>query len=278
MPTANSAVFVQPIDDSQKKSRTRRIAFGALLGLTLLVPAATVAAPSAAAAASNGCAVYASESRMPRSIRVLKVQTNKIVTVDFRKYVVTVMGKEWPSYLPQAVVEAGSVAVKQYGWYYSMRPRKDSRGRCFDVRDSTGDQLYKPDKARIRSDHHRALDRTWGVHLIKNGRLFMTGYRRGNKGRCGSDATGWKLYARTATRCANAGKGYLEILRIYYSPGLNIQGGGSSSASTASSSQADSSVQAFSSAQAVSSAQTVPFLTTDTWATDSDDTYSGVGG
>ena len=267
MPTANSAGFVQPIVDSQKKSRTRRVAFGALLGLTLLVPAATMAAPSAAAAASNGCAVNATENRMPSSIRVLKVQTNKIVTVDFRKYVVTVLGKEWPSYLPQAVVEAGSVAVKQYGWYKSLRPRRDARGRCFDVRDSTGDQLYKPDRARIRSDHHRALDRTWGVHLIKNGSLFMTGYRRGNKGPCGSDATGWKLFARSATRCANNGKGYLEILRIYYSPGLNIQNGGSGSTTSASSAQTASSSNDTNASAQTSADSSAPALT-----------FTGVGG
>ena len=50
----------------------------------------------------------------------------------------------------------------------------------------------------------------------------MTGYRRGNKGACGSDATGWKLFARSATRCANQGEDYREILRIYYGPGLTI--------------------------------------------------------
>ena len=92
------------------------------------------------------------------------------------------MGKEWPSYLPQPVVEAGAVAVKQYAWFHAMSPRRTNDGRCFDVRDSTGDQLYKPGKARIRSDHYRAADTTWGVHLIKDGRLFMTGYRRGDKG------------------------------------------------------------------------------------------------
>jgi hypothetical protein len=192
---------------------------------------------------------------MPSKIRVLKVQTGRIVAVDFRKYVVTVLGKEWPSYLPQAVVEAGSVAVKQYGWYKSLRPRRDSRGRCYDVKDSTGDQLYKPDKARVRSDHHRALDRTWRVHLLKSGRMFMTGYRRGAKNRCGRDATGWKLFARSATRCANNGKNYLEILRIYYSPSLRIVKGGTSSAQT-SSAQTSSAQTASADTQAVSSAQT----------------------
>ena len=56
-----------------------------------------------------------------------------------------------------------------------------------------------------------------------NGKLFMTGYRRGYKGRCGRDANGWKLFARTATRCAYSGKDFMDILRIYYGPDLTIR-------------------------------------------------------
>ena len=237
MPTANSAVLAQPIQRSM--SRYRRLvlhALGVVVGLALLVPAQAALPQSANAAASPACNGWDSTSRPPDRIRVLRVRTGRIESVDFRKYVVTVMGKEWPSYLPHAVVEAGAVAVKQYAWFHAMSPRRTSDGRCFDVRDSTGDQLYKPAKARIRSDHHRAADTTWGVHLIKDGRLFMTGYRRGNKGACGSDATGWKLYARSATRCANNGKSYQQILRIYYGPGLNIVSGGGGGGSVATSS------------------------------------------
>ena len=210
-------------------SRYRRLvlkALGVLVGLALLVPAQAVAPQSVAASASPACNGWGSTSRPPDRIRVLRVRTGRIESVPFRKYVVTVMGKEWPSYLPQAVVEAGAVAVKQYAWFHAMNPRRTNNGRCFDVRDSTGDQLYKPSKALVRPDHHRAADTTWGVRLTKNGRFFMTGYRTGSKGACGSDANGRRLYARTAIRCANNGKGYRDILRIYYGPGLNIVSGG----------------------------------------------------
>jgi hypothetical protein len=148
------------------------------------------------------------------------------MVVNFRKYVVTVMGKEWPSYLPQPVIEAGAVAVKQYAWYHSVYSSRSSNGRCFDVKDGTGDQLYKPRRARIRPDHYRALDATWGVSLRKNGNFFMTGYRRGDKVRCGRDATGWKLFARSATQCAYHGAGWREILRTYYGPSLSFVGDG----------------------------------------------------
>ncbi len=259
MPTANSAAPAQPIQRSM--SRYRRLvlqALGVAIGLALLAPAQAALPQSANAAASSACNGWDSTSRPPDRIRVLRVRTGRIVSVEFRKYVITVMGKEWPSYLPQAVVEAGAVAVKQYAWYHSLNPRRTNDGRCFDVRDSTGDQLYKPELARIGSDHYRAVDTTWGVHLIKDGRFFMTGYRRGNKGPCGSDATGWKLFARTATRCANNGKSYREILRIYYGPRLDIVsnggGGGSVAASSTDTSSASSSSSSASTVSSTSSA------------------------
>lgn len=225
MPSANPAVNTQPI--ITKRAPGRRLALhalGVLIGLALLVPVATLAPSSVAARASaNTCQGWNSTSRPPDRIRVLRVRTGRIESVPFREYVITVMGKEWPSYLPQPVVEAGAVAVKQYAWFHSLgNSRRTGDGRCFDVRDSTGDQLYKPNRARVRPDHYRAAEATWGVTLFKDGRLFMTGYRRGDRVSCGRDATGWKLFARSATRCADRGFDYRRILRTYYAPGLEI--------------------------------------------------------
>jgi hypothetical protein len=244
VPTANSAVQAQPIinNNHARRGRFALHAFGVLLGLALLIPAATIASPSVEASASPACNGWNSTSQPPDRIRVFRVRTGRIDSVAFRQYVTTVLGKEWPAYLPVPVVQAGAVAVKQYAWFHALTPRRTKDGRCYDVKDSTGDQLYKPGKARIRSDHHRAVDVTWGVRLEKNGRLFMTGYRRGNKGACGSDATGWKLFARSATRCADNGKGYLEILRIYYGPGLNIKSAGGSAGTVVNSASSASAV------------------------------------
>ena len=147
--------------------------------------------------------------------------------VSFRSYVITVMGKEWPSYLPQAVVEAGAVAVKQYAWYHALtRAHRSARGQCFDVSDGVFDQLYKPGRARVTDDHRAAVSRTWNVRLLKYGRLFMTGYRRGFDVRCGRDHTGYKLFALSASNCARRGHSYLQILRRYYGPGLEVKNGG----------------------------------------------------
>jgi hypothetical protein len=246
VPTAVSATSSQPNTTTTRRSRgdrshvrvagLRRLALtgvSVLVGLAIVLPAETIGAPSVAAAAAPGwCSGWTSTTRPPDSIRVLRRSTGRVVRVPFRKYVVTVMGKEWPSYLPQQVIEAGAVAVKQYAWYHALgRGRISRHGQCFDVTDGVGDQLYKPGRARVRPDHYAAIAATWNVRLVKNGSLFMTGYRTGSKGRCGHDTTGWKLYARSAVRCARKrGMGYLQILRMYYGPVAVINGGGNSGA------------------------------------------------
>lgn len=241
MPTAIPGASEQPLIRTEPRARRRGPRFYKVLAVLLALPiAASFAAAdpaSVAGMAGPSCSSHASLTRPPDSIRVLRRKSGRIEVVNFRKYVVTVMGKEWPSYLPQAVVEAGAVAVKQYAWYHAVYSSRSSGGRCFDVRDSTGDQLYKPNRSRIRPDHYAALDATWNVSLRKDGRFFMTGYRRGFKVRCGRDATGYKLFARSATQCARKGDGWQQLLRTYYGPGLEFvgspRGSGSSPGTTA---------------------------------------------
>ena len=247
VPTANPAASGQPQMPPQipMKPRTRRgprfyKALAVLLALPIAASFSAAAPQSVAGRGGPSCSSHASLTHPPDSIRVLRRQSGRIEAVNFRKYVVTVMGKEWPSYLPQSVVEAGAVAVKQYAWYHTVYTSRSSDGRCFDVRDGISDQLYKPNRSRIRPDHYRALDATWNVTLRKSGRFFMTGYRRGDKVRCGRDVTGYKLYARSATECARKGHGWQQILRTYYGPGLELVGGrgGSGSSTQATDSQA----------------------------------------
>lgn len=244
MPSANSAAGVKPIMTAPAvRRRVRDTLLAAGLGMSLLMPAGLFAASTVAASMPGGsdCRGYSSTSRPPDYIRVYRNRSGRIERIPFRRYVVVVLGKEWPSYLPHALVEAGAVAAKQYAWYHVLQgPRRTRDGRCFDVRDGIQDQLYRPHRSRVRRAHYAAVDKTWDVTLIKNGRFFMTGYRRGYKGRCGRNATGWKLFARTATRCALRGKSYLQILRIYYGPDLTIRGAhtGSSLSQAASAAEA----------------------------------------
>jgi hypothetical protein len=229
VPTANAAASQQPTIFRAHHAR-RQIRRFVLSGLGLVVAlssvfaAETIYAPGVAASAAPGCPGWSSTTQPPNYIRVLRRATGNVQRVPFRTYVVTVMGKEWPSYLPRQVIDAGAVAVKQFAWYHALDSgRVSARGQCYDVTDGTGDQLYKPARARIRPVHYAAVDQTWGVRLMKNGSLFMTGYRTGTRGRCGYDATGWKLYARSAISCAQRGMDYLRILSVYYGP-VSVEG------------------------------------------------------
>jgi peptidoglycan hydrolase-like amidase len=207
------------------------VAVTAALGVFL--PAQMINAPAVSAHARPGqCPGWNSTTNPPDYIRVLRRHSGSVDRVPFKKYVITVMGKEWPGYLPHAVIEAGAVAVKQFAWFHALgNGRMSKKGQCYDVTDGVGDQLYKPNRARVRQDHYAAVERTWGVRLLKHGTLFMTGYRTGNKGNCGHDKTGWKLYARSAVRCADRGMGYLDILRIYYGPVAVVGGSGKNASS-----------------------------------------------
>jgi hypothetical protein len=238
VPTANSAASSQPREHVSKTGSLRRrigriagASVAVVVGLAIMLPVELAGAPIVAAGASPSCPGWNSTTRPPDYIRVLRNATGRVDRVPFKKYVVTVLGKEWPGYLPQQVINAGAVAVKQFAWYHTLgNGRVSRRGQCFDVTDGIGDQLYKPGRARIRQDHYTALNATWGVRLLKGGSLFMTGYRTGYKGACGYDATGWKLYARSATRCAYRGMGFEQILRTYYGPVSLIGSGGNSAA------------------------------------------------
>jgi len=271
VPSVSSAAHPQPnlrIHNRHAGSRARRAlhrlvvgGLGVIVGLVVLVPADTILAPAVAASAQPGnCSGWNSTTKPPDFIRVLRNSTGRVERVPFKKYVVTVMGKEWPSYLPQAVIDAGAVAVKQFAWFHALgKGRMSRRGQCFDVTDGVGDQLYKPGRARVHADHYTAIAHTWNVRLIKNGSLFMTGYRRGNPTSCGHDANGWKLYARSAVRCANRGMDFLQILRTYYGPGLNFVNASSNQSTSfiaANSSQAIDATQATDATQAADSAPT----------------------
>ena len=204
-------------------AHVRTIALGALMALATFLPAQTLDAPVAAGVSQrDACSSWTSSTTPPRYIRVLRVRLGRVERVPLRQYVVTVMAVEWPGYLPQALVEAGAVAVRQYAWYHAMHPRITRHGRCYDVKDSTDDQLYKPRRASVTADHYQAADATSGVRLVKDGQLLMTAYRTGVKVACGHDRTGWKLFARSAIRCARNGYSWRRILSLYYGPNLQV--------------------------------------------------------
>lgn len=196
-----------------------------LVAAVFAVSILLLGSPPSTAVAGGSCTGWTSRTKPPETIRVLR-RTGQVVEVPFRRYVAHVMvAGEWPSYLPFGTLVAGAFAVKQYGWYYALEGhhrdgyRKD--GKCYDVKDGTGDQLYAhfgdpTDKQR------RARDRLWGLSLrredgVGDKRFILTGYRYdGGADTCGRDATGWKLYEVSADHCGELGWSGKRILRTYY--------------------------------------------------------------
>jgi hypothetical protein len=152
--------------------------------------------------------------------------------VPFRRYVEVVMAAEWGPSHPREALAAGAVAVKQYGWYHALAGHwrgGSVGGRCFDVRDTNVDQVYRPGSKVPTAKHRAAVAESWAVTLWKtsadraDGRFFMTSYNGGAAyARCGSGVTGWRLWQRGASTCAAAGYTFESILRTYYGPDLRV--------------------------------------------------------
>lgn len=189
-------------------------------------PFADSAAP---AQAGSTCGTnHDSESTPPSTIRVHRTASDTVDIVPFREYVGIVMASgEWPYYLPRAVLEVGATATKQYAWYYTLEGHhrswyRTADGVCYDVKDTTNDQLFRPERADVTQKQEDAIAATWGLTLRKNGRFFLTGYRAGEEPRCGADANGWKIYAKSAVDCANKGMDRQQIQELYLEPNLRF--------------------------------------------------------
>jgi hypothetical protein len=163
------------------------------------------------------CTGWTSSLRPPVSIRVLQTATQRTVTVPFRTYVERVMAAEWGPTHPPAALRVGAIAVKQYGWFFTMfwRGGRDAHGRCFDVVDTARDQVYDPTR-RVAPSHRAAVAATWHVSLRRGDRLFMTGYRPGT-GSCLANIDGWRLFQRDASDCVRRhGDTAEQLARRFY--------------------------------------------------------------
>ena len=171
-------------------------------------------------ARSEQCTDWTSKEQPPQDISVFRVNEGKVQRVDFKLYVARVAAREWNVKQPE-LRRAGVVAVKQYAWYHVLHWRGGKyNGECYDVKDTTSDQLYaaKPANqipARIWDD----VNATWSWRLYRENRLPMTGYRRGNDVPCAKDA-GYRLYVQSGRKCAKSGWSAERILEKYYTANL----------------------------------------------------------
>jgi peptidoglycan hydrolase-like amidase len=178
--------------------------------------AALAVTPQPVAAATGQCTNWDSRTEPPPSIAVYRVSEGFVERVDFKHYVINVVSSEW-NVDERALRRAGAVAVKQYAWFHVLKWRGGTyNGDCFDVKDTTADQLYKAKAVEsIPLRVKKAVNSTWDWRLLRDGKFFMTGYRTGQNVACASDA-GYRLYAKSAAKCARKGWSASRILSKYY--------------------------------------------------------------
>lgn len=195
----------------------RRTVSVLLLAALLSAMASLPGLPAPAAAAS--CSNWSSEITPPPTIRVFRTATGSVDTVDFKVYVKNVLSREWIGSWTTESLRSGALAVKNYAWYQVLHWRgyvADGSGDCFDVFDSTRDQVYDPSKPTW-SSAAAAVDATWGTLALKGGRIFPTYYNAGTAYEaCGANANGWKMYQWGTQACGVAGKSAAQIMAIYY--------------------------------------------------------------
>ncbi len=154
---------------------------------------------------------YRSDCFVPSPFDYVPVQRMRFVD-----YLRNVLPSEWIASWPDAALDAGAIAVKQYAWYNAfVQPKWRNRGYSFDLLNTTCDQVYKPDSAHPRTD--AAIRRTWSTVLTREGRMFPT-YYRSTDAYCGAlpDCMGqWGSHDR-----AMQGMNGVDILLLYYAPAV----------------------------------------------------------
>ncbi|WIM95102.1 SpoIID/LytB domain-containing protein [Actinoplanes oblitus] len=163
----------------------------------------------------SGCTTDGTDSKLPSSILVYRESLGRVVRVDFKTYVKNVLPNEWVTSWPDASLEAGAMAVKSYAWYWALHStRKTPGGQCYDVKDTTADQVYRPGSAV--SSTSDAVDRTWSHRMTRSGDIFAAHYCSTTTA-CGGWVNGDWMSQYGSRDLANQGKDYKSILRHYYS-------------------------------------------------------------
>jgi hypothetical protein len=239
-PAARAAENGRVAQNGRAAERARTAGYARERPTPAFTPDAAVLARTAPQAVRAGttdeqCTGWRSTMMPPATVRVLRsagppAVQGTVQQVPLRDYVGTVIAAEWPSHYPIEVLKAGAIAVKQYAWYYTIvyRGGRTPTGECYDVVDTTTDQLYRPERDKPRAKHLAAIRATWTMSLRKfkasagSSRFILTGYRAGSDGPCGLGADRWHMFQRSMRRCGEDGMTMEQILRRYLAPRLEI--------------------------------------------------------
>ena len=163
----------------------------------------------------TGCQTDGTNSTLPTSILVYRVNLGRVDRVAFKTYVKNVLPNEWISSWPDASLRSGAMAVKSYAWYWALHStRTTPGGDCYDVRDDTGDQVYVPGSAVASTSD--AVDATWTTRMTRSGNVLQAHYCSTTTA-CPSGWVDGNWMSQYGSRDkANAGEGYAAILKDYY--------------------------------------------------------------
>ncbi|PRY14561.1 peptidase inhibitor family I36 protein [Kineococcus rhizosphaerae] len=162
----------------------------------------------------SGCATDGTDERPPTSILVYRVALNRVDRVPFQTYVKNVLPNEWIASWPNASLDAGAVAVKNYAWHKALHSTsRTPAGQCFDVRDTTADQRYVPSSARASTS--AAVERTWNTRLLRSGRILLAHYCKSPTACSGWVQGDWMSQEGSRDQAA-AGRSSATILRSWY--------------------------------------------------------------
>ncbi|MEV0402003.1 SpoIID/LytB domain-containing protein [Actinoallomurus sp. NPDC050550] len=162
----------------------------------------------------TGCKTDGTNSKLPTTILVYRVSLGRVDRVAFKTYVKNVLPNEWVSSWPRESLRAGAMAVKSYGWYWAMHSAsKTSWGQCFDVTDTTSNQVYRPGSAKASTN--AAVDATWSTRMTRNGKIPQAQYCSTTTA-CGGWVDGDWMSQYGSRDKARAGWSYSRILKYYY--------------------------------------------------------------
>lgn len=176
-------------------------------------PAAPI--PTTVTPEVSSCSNYYSNSAPPGTISVyLLREGGGVQNFDFKFYVEHVLPNEWPSGDMSAALEAGAIAVKEYGWYWVNNWRGGSyNGTCYDVDDTTNYQYFCESCATPTSTNNAIFD-TWQWLARQSGAIFETSFGAGSAS-CANVNGAWMSQNGTQV-CAEDGYLWPQIVTTFY--------------------------------------------------------------
>ncbi|RSN79036.1 MAG: hypothetical protein DSO07_12275 [Thermoproteota archaeon] len=119
---------------------------------------------------------------LPFTIRIYRTGSGTLEIVPFETYVKRVLPNEWIiSQSPLEALKAGAVAIKMYGWYYIINPKRyDARAHLYDdSRDQVYSYYYDSLPSVYKSMVDEATESTWLIGIMRNGEIFPPEYWSG---------------------------------------------------------------------------------------------------